>query len=172
MNYDQLCNPDSTTMSVYGVSMFLYLGSALAGFRMKNITYHTHRAYFLCSVISQVPWLLTELCLHNHLSFSHQADNLWKKKMVWAFQSTLLSKIFNSEVPPVRLWNHYYFMFDTRREKTAKDVDLLQEWCFFVPVNDRHNAGGRIPWNYCTGVHEGGADSKEPDSATPGMSQV
>lgn len=41
-----------------------------------------------------MPWLLTELCLHNHLSFSHQADNLWKKKMVWAFQSTLLSKIF------------------------------------------------------------------------------
>lgn len=76
MNYDQLCNPDSTTMSLYGVSMFLYLGSALAGFRMKNITYHTQSIFSVHSVISQVPWLLTELCLHNHLSFSHQADNL------------------------------------------------------------------------------------------------
>lgn len=74
MNYDQLCHPDSTTMSVYAASMFLYLGSALAQNEKYHIS-HTQSIFSVHSVISQVPWLLTELCLHNHLSFPHQADN-------------------------------------------------------------------------------------------------
>lgn len=65
---------------VYAASMFLYLGSALAQNEKYHIS-HTQSIFSVHSVISQVPWLLTELCLHNHLSFSHQADNLWKKKM-------------------------------------------------------------------------------------------